>query len=281
MIMLAALVVSIIRRVAATTGTAILGLAVLAVAMACGATQITNAGTPSPQITELVPPSETVNGTVVGVIDGRTIDVESNGRIQRVRYVGVDVPDNRAGSQATAFNRFLTEGKTIQLVRDSRESDEYGNLLRYVYVDGELVNESLIINGYARVANTPYEFKYQTRLLTAEESARNERRGIWQTFGSNDTVLPDGTTASSSVPKFGGTLPPLPSTDSQSQQCDFSGTSESLIKGKIDGAGQKAYYLPGNSAYSALRVVTALGDRFFCTEFDAIAAGWTNEDGKP
>ena len=47
------------------------------------------------------------------------------------------------------------------------------------------------------------------------------------------------------------------------------------IKGNIDLAdGARTYYLPGQKLYSAIRIQPAGGERWFCSEEQARAAGW-------
>jgi endonuclease YncB( thermonuclease family) len=91
------------------------------------------------------------------VIDGDTIDVVINGAEYRVRYIGIDTPENTTsneyyGPQATAKNKALVEGKLVILVKDVSETDRYSRLLRYVIVDGLFVNYELVRQGFANAA---------------------------------------------------------------------------------------------------------------------------------
>ena len=47
-----------------------------------------------------------------------------------------------------------------------------------------------------------------------------------------------------------------------------------LIKGNINSKGEKIYHLPGSSSYDSTKIDTSQGERWFCTEYDAIRAGW-------
>ena len=47
-----------------------------------------------------------------------------------------------------------------------------------------------------------------------------------------------------------------------------------LIKGNINVKGEKIYHLPGDDSYDDTVITAAKGERFFCSEADAIAAGW-------
>jgi micrococcal nuclease len=119
---------------------------------------------------------------VVRVIDGDTIEVEGGAR---VRYIGIDAPEvypqtEYYGPEAWTRNRELMEGKTVTLEKDVSETDVYGRLLRYVWVDGVFVNGELVRLGYARAISYPPDTKYQERLAQLEEEAREARRGLWR-----------------------------------------------------------------------------------------------------
>ncbi len=119
---------------------------------------------------------------VVYVIDGDTIDVESQGQELRVRYIGVDTPerDEPFYEEATEANRKMVDGEEIILVQDVSETDRYGRLLRYIYLpDGTFVNAELISQGYGRVVTFPPDVA-QTELLTdLQQEAHENQRGLW------------------------------------------------------------------------------------------------------
>lgn len=124
---------------------------------------------------------------VVRVVDGDTIDVRLSGREVRVRYIGVDAPESvdprraveRFGREAAERNRQLVEGKTVRLEKDVSETDRFGRLLRYVWVDDRMVNAVLVEEGYARAVTYPPDVKYQDLLRRLEREARAAKRGLW------------------------------------------------------------------------------------------------------
>ncbi|NIM05287.1 MAG: hypothetical protein GTN65_06650, partial [Armatimonadetes bacterium] len=65
------------------------------------------------------------------------------------------------GAEAWQANRELVEGKEVRLERDVSETDRYGRLLRYVYVDDVLVNAELVKKGLAEVRSYPPDTRYQ------------------------------------------------------------------------------------------------------------------------
>lgn len=123
---------------------------------------------------------------VIYVVDGDTIDVVINQQEYRVHYLLVDAPEMDAGSEAQPFglaaaelNRALVDRQTVLLEKDVSDTDSNGNLLRYVYVGGLMVNEDLLRQGLAQVAGYPPDVKYEARFLAVQEEARTARRGLW------------------------------------------------------------------------------------------------------
>lgn len=118
---------------------------------------------------------------VVTVIDGDTIDVELNGVRTRVRYIGINTPerDEPFYQEATDANRALVANREVTLVRDVSETDRFGRLLRYVYVDGQMVNAALVANGYAQIFTFPPDVANQALFLSLQREAQANGRGLW------------------------------------------------------------------------------------------------------
>jgi len=117
---------------------------------------------------------------VTSVIDGDTVEL-ADGR--RVRYLGIDTPESGEyyAEEATARNKDLVEGKTVELQRGDRDQDEYGRLLRYVYVDGVFVNAELIAGGYAKAYIFEPDDRYSQILVQLEQYAKMREQGLWAT----------------------------------------------------------------------------------------------------
>ena len=47
-----------------------------------------------------------------------------------------------------------------------------------------------------------------------------------------------------------------------------------VIKGNINSKGERIYHAPGMSSYGATRINESRGERWFCSEEEARAAGW-------
>jgi micrococcal nuclease len=135
-----------------------------------------------------------VTSRVTKVIDGDTIEIETNGQKFKLRYIGINTPetvDPRKkvecfGKEASAENKRLVDGAEVVLEKDVSETDKFGRLLRYVYLkldDGSLlfVNDYLVRQGYAYSSAYPPDIKYSGRLNQAQTEAREAGRGLWST----------------------------------------------------------------------------------------------------
>jgi len=191
------------------------------------------------------------------VVDGDTIEVLMSGTTYKVRYIGVDTPetvDPRRpvgcyGREASERNRQLVEGKTVGLEKDVSETDKYERLLRYVWLDGEMVNAVLVREGYAMASTYPPDVKYQDLFLSLQGEARDAGLGLWGPACIPTPVAPG--------------------------VCDYSGTDQPVIKGNMSQtAGEKIYHVPGGEYYDKTVIDEPAGERWFCTEQEAVAAGW-------
>lgn len=115
------------------------------------------------------------------VIDGDTIEVVLNGQTLRVRYIGIDTPerDEYFYHQATLANQSFVAGKTVMLFKDVSDTDRYGRLLRYVFVDTIFVNYELVRQGYALASTYPPDVACAEAFAEAQRLARSEQAGFW------------------------------------------------------------------------------------------------------
>jgi len=147
---------------------------------------VTAATTLSIAAATCIPNNPPQTGKVVGVIDGGTIKVllDQDGMIYSVRYIGVDTPESTIqagsfGSRATARNTELVAGRTVTLIKDASETDQYGRLLRYVLVDDAFVNYELVAQGYAKTAAYPPDVACMDTFRAAEQTAAAAQLGLW------------------------------------------------------------------------------------------------------
>ncbi|HRY82708.1 MAG TPA: thermonuclease family protein [Candidatus Moranbacteria bacterium] len=121
---------------------------------------------------------------VLRVIDGDTIEIEGG---ERVRYIGIDTPEVGANGKADECyaqkakekNQELVLGKNVELRKDVSDRDQYGRLLRYVFVDGLSINIELVRLGLAKVASFPPDVRYQDEITSAQSEAREKKSGLW------------------------------------------------------------------------------------------------------
>jgi len=155
---------------------------ILSLAIGCAA-QESPALTPEARTTVAAPeqPIDLVQAYVVRIVDGDTIEVNIGGGSYRVRYIGIDTPETGqpGGEEATIVNAELVAGRTVYLEKDISETDRYGRLLRYVWVEEGMVNALLVARGYAQVATYPPDVKYQQEFLELQRQAREAGLGLW------------------------------------------------------------------------------------------------------
>lgn len=192
--------------------------------------------------------------TIIRVVDGDTVELSDGSKL---RYIGIDTPETVhptkpvqcIGPEATKKNRDLVEGRQVELEKDVSETDRLGRLLRYVYVDGVMVNEVLVQEGFAESSKYPPDTKHQARLDEAERSAQLNKWGIWSSLCAGTTPTP----------------PYAP---------EVSNNGECAIKGNINSDNEKIYHLPGCGSYEKTNIDEARGEQYFCTEEEARSGGW-------
>lgn len=98
-----------------------------------------------------------------------------------MRYIGIDAPgrDEAWFVDANLANSELVEGKTVLLVRDVSEVDQYDRLLRYVLVDDIFVNYELLRRGLADAVTFPPDVACAETFSEASRSARQAQAGMW------------------------------------------------------------------------------------------------------
>ncbi|MDA1128798.1 MAG: thermonuclease family protein [Chloroflexi bacterium] len=113
---------------------------------------------------------------VIRIIDGDTLDT-SRGVI---RLYGVDTPEvgQPCESEATKRLRDLA-GDTIRIEVGPRTTDQYGQMLAYVYTeDGTSIDEALVREGLAEAGTQ--DGQHRDLLLMMERDARMQSVGcLW------------------------------------------------------------------------------------------------------
>jgi endonuclease YncB( thermonuclease family) len=184
----------------------------------------------------------------IAVIDGDTVRVGG----ETVRLFGIDAPEVdqtcrrpdgttwRCGAWARDEVRRLYEGSRAACRTVDR--DRYGRTVAICSVAGQDIGGTLVANGYARAYA-----RYSDLYLETEKAAVVAGRGI---FGS-EMAAPEAHRAAAPQEAPGACA----------------------IKGNISGNG-RIYHVPGQEHYDRTRIDASRGERWFCSEGEAQAAGW-------
>lgn len=222
-------------------------------AWALGATVMLSAG---PMDAADTPPE--VRG-IASVTDGDTIHVGP----AIVRLFGIDAPEasqrcGRArsgtwpcGQAASDRLAELAEGQPVRCAVLDR--DHYGRLIGRCAVETEGsritdVGATLVREGLA------WAFvRFSDAYVDAEAAARAERIGVWQ----GDAQAPWDFRAERWA--TAGQVAPDP---------------DCPIKGNISRSGERIYHTPWSPWYDRTVISESQGERWFCDEAEALAAGW-------
>ncbi len=204
---------------------------------------------------------------VASVIDGDTIEVHG----QRIRLHGIDAPESRQLCRL--------DGKPWQCGKDAANAlakkiarrpvtcedlgrDRYKRIIARCTAAGEDLEKWMVVNGWA-LAYRRYSLDYTGQ----EAEARAARRGIW----AGEFVKPWEWRRGKR----------LGSAESKAcTACDLrhkrllKGSEKCTIKGNINAKGERIYHMSGQQAYGVTRINPGAGERWFCSEAEADAAGW-------
>jgi len=189
------------------------------------------------------------------VIDGDTIDISG----QRIRLHGIDTPEAKqtcqregatwlCGAAATKALRKLIGGARITCIR--RDKDRYGRVVAVCHANGLNLNAAMVQSGMALAYR-----KYSDDYTGQEMSAKAGRRGLWAGQfippweWRRGKRLASGTAANGNPPGC-------------------------RIKGNIGSKGDRIYHMPGGRWYDRTVITASKGERWFCSEGEAKAAGW-------
>jgi endonuclease YncB( thermonuclease family) len=208
---------------------------------------------------------------LAGEIAGHTKPVDGDSFNIEIRIYGIDAPEKnqtckdakgtnyRCGEVAAKRMKELLNSKTVRCERKDQDT-KYGRPVAICFVDGTDIGAVMVEEGLA-VAYRKYSKKY----VPNEQRARAGKRGLW----SGTFEMPwhyrarvrKGTALRSATPP---NCPPPPSDPS----CK--------IKGNIGGKGgnRRLYHVPGSRSYEKTVISASKGERYFCSEEEAVACGW-------
>ena len=124
---------------------------------------------------------------ILEVTDGDTIRVDLAGVETPVRLIGIDTPEEDGpytdeecfGEQASRYTADALGDRDVELEFDVERTDRFDRVLAYVWLDGELFNERILVDGFAVLATFPPNVRYIDRFTEAERRARDEGAGVW------------------------------------------------------------------------------------------------------
>ena len=140
-----------------------------------------------PTIPELppttLPPAEAPPGdpgAVIDVLDGDSLLIDVSGVEEEVRLIGINAPESEECLGPEARDTLLGRlgGARVTLVAGGDDDrDQFGRLLRYVYVGGSNVNQTMLRNGFAVAVSSGHPLEEEFEV--AEERAFREAAGMW------------------------------------------------------------------------------------------------------
>ena len=127
------------------------------------------------------------------MIDGDTVELDNG---SKVRFIGINTPESTNtiepyGKEASDYTKRRLEGKQIYIQKDVSETDKYGRLLRYIWLEipsdemneqeirTKLFNAELVLNGYAEPYPFPPDVKYKDYFEKFALEAQEQGIGLW------------------------------------------------------------------------------------------------------
>lgn len=183
-------------------------------------------------------------------IDGDTLHLSG----RTVRLFGIDAPEldqvcDRAGKAwacgASAKNMLADILSGGRIACDVQDVDRYGRDVA-VCTMGDTDIGAVMVRSGAAIAYR----KYSQRYVNAESAARREGSGLW----SANWITPE-------EHRHGGQAEAVPD-------------AACAIKGNVGNGGKRIYHLPGQADYAGTKINPSKGERWFCSEAEARAAGF-------
>ena len=114
---------------------------------------------------------------VVKVVDGDTIQIKINDKIESVRLIGIDAPEiegktKEKGIESKNYLVDLIGNEKVRLEVDETQDDRdiYDRLLRYVFLkNGKMINKEMIKAKMAEEYTFRTKYKYQEEFRNLEK----------------------------------------------------------------------------------------------------------------
>lgn len=127
--------------------------------------------------------------------DGDTVSIRTSSfwglvvKTEKVRLIGIDAPEFNQepwGKKAKRHLKKLISDNDwiVNIEYDVLHRDKHNRILAYLWgKNNSLINEQMILDGYAVLFTIPPNVKYVDRLTRAQEIAQQQKRGIWGKHG--------------------------------------------------------------------------------------------------
>lgn len=139
-------------------------------------------------------PIRIIEGMVSKVVDGDTIQVTDNvGTIVKVRLYGIDAPETEKRNKKTgrisktgqpygeeAFQALQSKLMRQRVKLDVINIDRYKRLVALVELDGKMINEEMVAEGWAWAYRDYLNREYASEFIDLEERARKQHLGLWK-----------------------------------------------------------------------------------------------------
>ena len=226
---------------------------------------------------------------VISVVDGDTIHIDYNGKDEKVRFIGIDTPEvsdygGKAecyGAEASSYMKTILNGQWVAVETDSKtnDRDKYGRLLRYVLLDGRDLGHEMVSKGYAKEYTYDVAYDKQAQYRSAQSEAKNNKAGMWGVCLESNSSTQQEKSAQSTTPtvteeqKTPVATQAQPAQNTPSTNHVYGENGDCNIKGNINRK-EKIYHVPGSRSYKSTIINESEGERWFCSEAEAQAAGW-------
>ncbi len=132
---------------------------------------------------------------VIKVHDGDTVTLMINGRMRKTRLIGIDAPEMNQRPWGRRAKEHLIDilnhtDWLVAMETDAVTIDKYGRSLVYLWTKKkELINEQMVLDGFAVLFTIQPNSTYADRFKKAEQYARGEKRGIWGPDGLKEKPM--------------------------------------------------------------------------------------------
>lgn len=137
------------------------------------------------EVTEEVKENKKETVKLEECVDVTTVKLRgSNDEIFKAKLLAVDDPtdeDVLAEAKQYACNILVNASKiVVEYDNNGKEEDSYGRKLVWLFADDELLQNQLVLEGYASVNSLYDTYEYTATLQDSEILAKKEKIGIWK-----------------------------------------------------------------------------------------------------